>query len=125
VCQRPFTTATAASSIKKALDLEWSDPEQKADALSILVEQLDALESWISEQLPEQVNQPPLAEHLETLRQLRNQDLEPDPSGGGPRIRRGVAEDRRVSRTVEKSPRPDAGHPGLKAGAATSRGNGS
>jgi hypothetical protein len=86
-----------ASSIKKALDLEWSDPQQKADAVSILVEQLEALEAWISEQLPEQLNQPPLAEHLEALRQLRNQDLEPDPSGGGSRIRRGVAEDRRVS----------------------------
>src|SRR5204863_2862135 len=54
-------------------------------------------EAWILEQLPEQVNEPPLAEHLETLRQLRSQDLEPDPSGGGPRIRHGVAEDRRVS----------------------------
>ena len=74
-----------ASSLKKALDLEWSDPQQKADAVSILVEQLEALEAWISEQLPEQLNQPPLAEHLEALRQLRNQDLEPDPSGGGSR----------------------------------------
>jgi hypothetical protein len=86
-----------ASSIKRALDLEWSDPEQKASALSTLVEQLDALEAWISEQLPDKVNEPPLAEHLETLRQLRSQDLEPDPSGGSPRIRHGVAEDRRVS----------------------------
>jgi hypothetical protein len=86
-----------ASSIKRALDLEWSEPQQKAGALSILVEQLDALESWISEQLPEQATLPPLAEHLETLRQLRSQDLEPDPSGGGSRIRRGVVEDRRVS----------------------------
>lgn len=31
------------------------------------------------------------------IAQLRSQDLEPDPSGGGPRIRQGVAEDRRVS----------------------------
>lgn len=86
-----------ASSIKKALDLEWSDSEQKTRALPMLIEQLDALESWISEHLPEHLDQPPLAEHLETLRQLRGQDLEPDPSGGGPRLRRGVAEERRVS----------------------------
>jgi hypothetical protein len=86
-----------ASSIKKALDLEWSDPEQKASAIPLLIEQLDALESWIVQQLPEQAHKPPLSEHLETLRQLREQDLEPDPSGGSPRIRRGVAEDRRVS----------------------------
>lgn len=86
-----------ASSIKKALDREWSDPEQKAEAVVILVEQLDRLQAWLGEQMPRQVEQPPLAEHLETLRQLRAQDLEPDPSGGGPRIRHGVAEDRRVS----------------------------
>jgi Transposase DDE domain/Transposase domain (DUF772) len=86
-----------ASSIKRALDLEWSDPEQKASALGILIAQLDALEAWIVEQLPDKANEPPLAEHLETLRQLRKQDLEPDPSGGGSRIRRGVAEDRRIS----------------------------
>ncbi len=30
-------------SIKRALDVEWSDPQQKAEALRILVEQLDAL----------------------------------------------------------------------------------
>lgn len=86
-----------ASSMKKALDLEWSDPQQKASAIEILTEQLDALEAWILEQLPDQAQEPPLAEHLETIRQLREQDLEPDPSGGGPRIRRAVAEDRRVS----------------------------
>lgn len=86
------------TSIKKALDLEWSDPQQKASAIVMLVEQLDALETWVREQIPAELNQPPLAEHLATLRQLRGQDLEPDPSGGGsPRIRRGVAEDRRVS----------------------------
>lgn len=85
------------SSIKKALDLEWSVPEQKASAIVTLVEQLDSLEAWIREFMPEEAKTPPLSECLDTLRQLREQDLEPDPSGGGPRIRRGVAEDRRVS----------------------------
>jgi Transposase domain (DUF772)/Transposase DDE domain len=85
------------SSIKKALDREWSDPVQKADAIGVLVEHLDRLEAWLGEQMPRQLDRPPMAEHLETLRLLREQDLEPDPSGGGPRIRRGVAEDRRVS----------------------------
>ena len=84
-------------SIKRTLDVEWSDPQQKAEALRTLVEQLDALEDWIQKKLPDEVTQPPLAEHLATLRQLREQDLEPDPSGNGPRLRRGVATDRRVS----------------------------
>jgi hypothetical protein len=84
-------------SIKRAIDVEWSDPEQKAWALRTLVGELDALDAWIREHLPDQVDAPPLAEHLETLRQLREQDLEPDPSGGGVRIRQGVAPDRRIS----------------------------
>jgi hypothetical protein len=85
------------TSIKRALDVEWGDPEQKAEALRILIEQLDALEAWIRKKFPTELDKPPLAEHLETLRQLRGQDLEPDPSGGGSRIRQGVAVDRRIS----------------------------
>jgi hypothetical protein len=87
----------AESSIKKALDLEWSDPEQKAGAVMTLVEQLDALEAWVGKHMPEEARQPPLSDLLATLRQLREQDLEPDPSGGGSRIRRGVAPERRIS----------------------------
>jgi len=87
----------AASSIKKALDLEWSDPQQKSGAVMTIVEQLDALETWVAKHLPEQAKHPPLSDLLATLRQLRDQDLEPDPSGGGVRIRDGVAPDRRVS----------------------------
>jgi hypothetical protein len=85
------------SSIKKALDLEWSDPQQKRMAVVKLVEQLDNLQSFIERHLAEKSGEPPLSEHIATLRQLRDQDLEPDPDGGGLRIRRGVAEDRRVS----------------------------
>src|SRR5438445_7528223 len=79
-----------ASSIKRALDLEWSDPEQKASAFSTLVEQLDALETWITEQLPEQVNEPPLAEHLETLRHCAAKTWSPIRPVA--RTRHGVAE---------------------------------
>jgi hypothetical protein len=84
------------SSVKRALDLEWSDREQKNSAIVTLAEQLDRLQAWVEHNLAEQTAQPPLSEHLETLRQLREQDLEPDPDGR-PRIRRGVAADRRVS----------------------------
>ncbi len=87
----------AEHSIKRALDAEWSDAEQKALALRDLVDQVDSLERWILKHLPDQVDQPPLSNHLATLRQIREQDLEPDPSGGGSRIRQGVAAERRVS----------------------------
>jgi hypothetical protein len=86
------------SSVKKALDAEWSDPEAKAQALHTLVCQIESLERWVRESLPEQMKEPPLKEHVETLAQIRAQDLEPDPTGGGnTRIRKGVAAERRVS----------------------------
>lgn len=90
----------AGGSIKANLDVEWSDSTQKAAALGRLLEQVEALEDWVREHLPEQAERPPLSEHLATLKQLREQDLEPDPSdpsGSKKRIRQGVAEDRRIS----------------------------
>jgi len=86
------------SSVKKALDVEWSDPDAKAQALDELVRQIESLETWLRQKLPEELKKPPLKEHVETLAQIRAQDLEPDPSGGGKtRIRKGVAAERRVS----------------------------
>ena len=88
----------ASSSTKRGLDIDWNDPEQKADAIKKLVAQIDRLEQWVRNKLGDQADRPPLSRALETLAQLRDQDLEPDPDGGGaPRIRRGVAADRRVS----------------------------
>ena len=85
------------SSVKAGLDIEWSDPQAKATVVNTLVEQIDALEAWIAKRLPEELKRPPLKEHLDTLTQIRTQDLEPDPSGGGTRVRQGVAVDRRIS----------------------------
>jgi hypothetical protein len=86
------------ASIKVALDLEWSVPDAKTEAINILIEQIDALDAWLRNKLPEELSRPPLKEHVETLAQIRAQNLEPDPSGGGrTRIRQGVAPDRRVS----------------------------
>jgi hypothetical protein len=52
---------------------------------------------WVREKLGDAAERPPLSEQLATLAQLREQDIEPDPGGGGPRIREGVAPDRRIS----------------------------
>ena len=88
------------SSVKKALDLEWSAPGSKAMAVDILAQQIESLEAWLKEKLPEEMRKPPLKEHVETLEQIKNQDLEPDPDPSGKgrlRIRQGVAPDRRIS----------------------------
>jgi hypothetical protein len=85
------------TSVKAALDIDWNDGGEKAEAIHTLVRQLDALHAWIERRLPDEMMAPPLKQHLEALEQIRRQDLEPDPLGGGVRIRQGVAEDRRVS----------------------------
>lgn len=87
----------SASSTKRGLDIDWNDADQKAKAIKFLVEQIERLEAWVRKRFGAAAGEPPLSEHLALLEQLRAQDLEPDPQGGGPRIRRGVAKDRRVS----------------------------
>jgi hypothetical protein len=90
--------ALLEASVKRALDTEWSDPGAKVEALNTLVQQLDSLDAWLRRKLPEELCKPPLKDHLDTLTQIRTQDLEPDPDGGGgTRIREGVAAERRVS----------------------------
>jgi hypothetical protein len=97
VCTQAGSPLLVESSIKTALDIDWDDAVEKAEAMHTLVRQLDALQAWIARRLPEEVAKPPLKTHVETLVQVRTQDLEPDPHCGGTRIREGVAEDRRIS----------------------------
>jgi hypothetical protein len=94
VAERAGAEALLMPSIKAALDVDWSDPNEKSRALELLVEQLDALEVWVEQHIPAKA-QADIAPHLATLRQIRNQDIED--TAKGPRIRDGVAPDRRVS----------------------------
>jgi Transposase DDE domain len=97
VCKEAEIPLLLKPSIKAALDIDWTDDEQKGEAIKVLTEQLDSLQSWLEKRLPEELIKPPLKEHVATLGQIRKQDLEPDPGGGGHRIREGVAPERRVS----------------------------
>ena len=97
VCRQAGIPLLLESSIKRALDIDWNDAVEKTAAIKTFSRQLDSLQSWIARQLPEEIAKPPLKEQVETLVQIRTQDLEPDPHGGGSRIREGVAADRRVS----------------------------
>lgn len=88
------------SSVKKALDIDWSDPRAKDAAVADLVGQIDSLHRYLKRNLLLAMKQLPLKEHVETLARIMAQDLEPDPSGGGAqRIRQGVAPDRQISIT--------------------------
>lgn len=98
VCVEAGIPVLLEPSVKRGLDCDWTDPAQKQQALQRLVEQLQSLELWILEHLAHHIADPLLRESLETLKQIIDQDLDPDPGGGGKvRIREGVAPDRRVS----------------------------
>lgn len=85
------------TSLKAALDVDWTDLGEAHRALQRLLGQVDALSGFIATHLREEQERPPLSEQLATLRQVMAQDLEPDPSRGGTRIKRGVAKERRIS----------------------------
>lgn len=87
----------AAPSIKAALDIDWDDEDEQRAALHKLLEQVSRLEIWVSRRAREQSAQPPLKDALELLERIVDQDLEPEPPDGGPRIADKVAKDRVIS----------------------------
>jgi hypothetical protein len=95
VCQQAEVPLLMASSIKAGLDIDWSAPDAKVDALNRLCKQLDRLMTWVTKHAGS-CTDAPLARYIEALKQVREQDLEPR-EGGGVQILRGVAADRRVS----------------------------
>lgn len=98
VCREAGIPLLLETSVKKALDRDWSDAKQKGEAVDVLAKQVLSLERWVTHHLAEDVEEPPMSDVLAVLRQIMAQDLEPDPEpGGGVRIKQGVAEDRRIS----------------------------
>jgi len=85
------------SSLKASLDIDWDNVHERSEALRRLLEEVQRLRGWLEQRLGSQLNEPPLEQALAQLERVIEQDLEPDPSGGGMRIRRGVAKDRQIS----------------------------
>jgi hypothetical protein len=97
LCREARAPLLLGPSVKAALDRDWSDPVQKAAAVKSLVMELENLKDWLAANLAPELKKPPLSDEMATLQQLMDQDLEPDPGGGGKKIREGVAAGRRVS----------------------------
>lgn len=91
------TKLLGQTSIKAALDIDWDDQAAKQEALERLLEDVGNLRSWVAENLAHVQDDIPLKTALEALAQVIEQDIEPDPDGGGSRIRKGTAKDRRIS----------------------------
>jgi hypothetical protein len=96
LCRRARCPLFLASSIKAGLDVDWSDAEQKADAINQLIRQCDSLVGWIGNELPELASDDPLERYMTALAEFEQQNLERS-NDGTVQIRRGVAPDRRVS----------------------------
>lgn len=98
VCKKAGIPLLLGTSVKKALDRDWSDPTQKGEAIDVLAKQVLSLERWIENRLADELEQPPLCDLVEVLRTLMAQDLEPDPDNAGAhRIIKGTAADRQIS----------------------------
>ena len=85
----------AGSSLKASLDLNWDDPTEREQALLLILNTLDTVESWLQKKTHSNDNQP-ARESLEVARQIQSQDVSID-AKGNPRLTKGVARDRRIS----------------------------
>ena len=83
------------TSLKAVLNLDWDDPAQREQALGPVLTALEPVEDWLAQQ-PEASVEPAVGAALLAARQVRAQDIEAPPDGP-PRLRRGVAPDRRIS----------------------------
>lgn len=95
ICRKAGIPLLLAPSVKAGLDIDWSDPKQKAMAIEVLERQVSSLEKWVDRHLDDVIEQP-LRPYLDAITQVRNQDLETT-ADGAVRIRQGVAPDRRIS----------------------------
>ncbi len=87
----------AASSLKAALDLDWDDPVAKAQALATILQALEQVESLVREQQElDEATVTEVKDHLNIGRQVQAQDVE-SAADGSPKLRKGVAKDRRIS----------------------------
>lgn len=95
ICRKAGAPLLLASSIKAGLDIDWSDPKQKATAVAIVERQVSALHQWVEAHIDDVVTAP-LTPYIEAIAQVREQDLEKG-KDGVTRICRGVAPERRIS----------------------------
>lgn len=94
IAQQARIPLAAVSSTKTALDCDWSDAEQRQDALAALIAQLDSLHRWLDR--VHMADDDSIAFYVNAIEQVLAQDTDQDDQGRI-RIIRGVAADRRVS----------------------------
>lgn len=86
----------AGTRVKAALDLDWDDPSAQHQALTMVLDALNAMEHWLASQAPQAAEVPGVSASLVAAQQVRDQDCTSTPAGT-PCLRQGVAADRRIS----------------------------
>jgi hypothetical protein len=103
--QQDLTTVAASAgadivtgtSLKAALDLDWDEPQSRNLALSTILQALNSVESWVEQKTDlDDKTTSQVSKSLKDARQIEAQDLE-EASDGSPKLRKGVARDRRIS----------------------------
>src|SRR5260221_12533204 len=94
VAQEAGAEVVCGTSLKAALDRDWDQPGQREDALSWVLNVLQAVESWV--QTLQQDEAKRAEPSLAIARQVKEQDVQVDENGKASLIK-GVAKDRRIS----------------------------
>jgi len=90
------TQIIGKSSIKAALDIDWTNPKEKTNALNLLLEDVDKVHHWLNSQSTKLTESSALRKSLKLLSTVLEQNIEPDP-GGGSRVKREVVPNRLIS----------------------------
>jgi Transposase DDE domain/Transposase domain (DUF772) len=96
VAAEASASLSAASRLKAALDLDWDDPSAQPQALTRLLDALQAVEQWLDTQPLEQETASRAVASVAVAQQGCTQDLTTTPAGT-PTLRHGVAAERRSS----------------------------
>jgi len=94
VGQEAGAEVVCGTSLKATLDRDWDRPGQREEALSLVLQVLQTVETWVQTLQQDEVElaEPP----LEIARQVKEQNVQVDENGKAHLIK-GVAKDRRIS----------------------------
>jgi Transposase DDE domain/Transposase domain (DUF772) len=95
LAQEAQASVVAGSSLKAALDCDWDEPEQRVQALGVVLEALVAMEHWLETE-PEGWDEPLVHFSLKAAQQVKQQDVLSSEEGKAS-LRQGVAKERRMS----------------------------
>jgi hypothetical protein len=96
VAEEARASVVAGSSLKAALDVDWDDPQEQAQALGVVLTALDAVEQWLTQQPTEVQAEPHVQDSLAAAHQVEAQDVVKT-DRGTVELRQGVAPERRIS----------------------------